>query len=127
MKKFLIELKDSLMDINTSNYIQFSNYLILVVLAAFIKIFLISMNDGEMFVTGFEVSVWAFMMIWLILRAFHSFNILQGYFLLAGIPVLLYILVGTSNMYFIHISMIIVIIGRCFQIKELFASTRADE
>ncbi len=121
MNKFFKGTKDYLMNINSSSYTQMSNYIILIVLATFIKIFLITMTHGEIFVTGFEICVWGFMMIWLILRLLHSFNMLQGYYSLAGVPVMLFIIVGTSNTYLVYVSIAIVVIGRCFEIKKLFA------
>lgn len=72
----------------SSHFTQLYNFFVLVFLSMIVNIFIILKQAGEVFVSGFEICVWVFMIVWLTLRAMHSFNLLHGYFMLCGAIVL---------------------------------------
>ncbi len=115
MNRVLSHIKEYLFDIDGQHASQFFNYITVVVLAVVIKIFFILMNIGEAFVSQFEICVWVFMVIWLVLRMIHSTMSLEGYYSLASVFCLLYIIIPGSNTWLIRLSTMIVFI--CITIK----------
>ena len=127
MNKTFQELKKWLFNIEGSRYSQIMNYSIIIVLVTFMKILLIFQIYGDGFTSPFEICVWAFMIIWLALRALHSFNLLEGYYQFAAILPMLYVLMFTTGITLINISIAIVMACNIFEIISIFVKGRVSE
>lgn len=116
MKNFFFDMKYS------NNYTQIFNYIIMIFLITITKIFLILQVDGNTFTTPFENCVWIFMVVILILRMCHSFNLLHGYWIFSSIPLMFFFILSGTHFWLINLSVIMVMIFKAFELKELFAN-----
>lgn len=119
MNRILKSILNSLVDIQSPRMTQLFNLIICMMLIMVLKIFLILQIHGEAFTTSFEISVWAFMIIWLTLRVIHSFNLLEGYYVIAAAPLFIGILFPTETIT-LTVAIILFGIGYSYEMFLMF-------
>jgi hypothetical protein len=130
MNKVFTKIKDWLFDTDSHRSYQLFNYVTVVVLSVIIKVFLLLMDIGEAFSTQFEICVWVFMLIFLVLRMMQTIKSLEGYYLLSSSLCLLYILIPGSSSWIISVAISFVIMCKTIElillIKGIFAKEVED-
>ena len=126
MKKILGSVLNSLVDIQSPRMTQVFNFIICLILATVLKIFLILQIHGEVFGTSFEICVWVFMVIWLTLRLLHSFNLLEGYYAVATVPVFIGIIFPTETITMV-ISIVLFALGYLYEIILMLKNIQRND
>ena len=112
------QIKNALFNINNTPYSQISNYMIVLVSAIIIKMFLILQTEGNVFITPFEDCVWVYIIFMISIRMMYSFGLLEGYWGLLSIPLFSYIILSGDYHWLISLSVLMAIIFRTFKLKE---------